>query len=115
MIKKNFFENKKVRYYLWGSIALGMVILIMDSEMAGIVYRYILDFGVFFIAPAIIATMELFNVQRTEKGTIRVTWFRGILLVITMSLVLYALFPFTEYDFLYNDFFMKVKTAVQFW
>ncbi len=113
LLKKNYYENKKVKGYLWGSIILGMVILIVDTEMAGIVYRYILDFGLFFLAPAMIAIMEIFNGKRTEES--RNSWFRIIILIIIMSLVLYALYPFVEYDFLYNDFFMKVKTAVQFW
>lgn len=55
------FKNKKLLGFTVSSLVCGVVIVIADIEMAGILMRYMCDFGIFLCIPAAMILMEYLN------------------------------------------------------
>lgn len=95
-----------------------MVILFMDTQMAGLVGRYLMDFGWMFCLAAIfmMASVEENSSDRTLKLFVRigvlVSIFWGFLYEFLLAFNIHTNSALQEFC---PDFYYKVQSAVEFW
>ncbi len=98
-------------------LAGGVLLAILDAEMAGILQRYFADFSFLFLAPAVLL---IFIVNENMlAGTTRTLLMKGLICVVAISVVYSWLVGFAPetgwvseiYPWIYQD----VVEAVQFW
>ncbi len=107
---KKEINNKTLFYLSLSSLIGGFIIIIADTQMAGILPRYISDFALFFTIPTIIIILSLIN-----KLDIR--YVKLLLSFIVISLIFNALIYFqAEYLFYGNPYLLpKLTYLFSFW
>ena len=96
-------------------ISSAVIITIADTEMAGILTRYVQDFSwLLFLGAAILAFTLYEGIRRTRKQR----YFHGILSVLVVCTLLYQLAVSLQFGGLANDMpsrFFYLKYLFQFW
>ena len=81
-------ERKKnvINGMFWLSILFGVIIIAADTEMAGILQRYVADFAFFFFFAAALVVLSLEGLFKGKEGE---DYFRKIFLVLCILTLLY--------------------------
>ncbi len=116
MIFKKYIRKSAAADLAFASILAGAVIILMDTEMSGILPRYFCDFSIFFLFAAFLAWLALYE---HTKGVLR----KGMLLFLAASflaMIVYEgvfFFPDTQLalEETRRDLFSAVKYQVMFW
>ena len=103
---------------LWGfsllSILFGVCLVILDTEMAGILPRYYSDFSLFFLFPALLFLLSL--LEETENSPWRSRWLLLPLLLCIAGLCYQFFMIFADKDTNLNDIlFNRISYLIQFW
>lgn len=115
-----FIKRKFKKKNIWAigilCLILGLLVICVDTEMSGILPRYVLDFSYLFYIAAIIFTLKVDEIIPKEKKHI----FRTIILILIGCTLLYHfLFIFTDVSETlkeYNStFFYQWFYNIQFW
>lgn len=114
---KKFYDNKKLYIVHVMSILFALVIVVMDAQMAGILYRYMSDFMIFLLVPSCMAVMYL---EPKLKGNVCYEPIVRVFLgVMAYSFVLYNLLYIVldAYNFqeMNPEFYYRIASVVQFW
>ena len=64
---KNYIKNKKLYVSSILCILFGLIIVILDTQMAGLVDRYFSDFSVYFIFASLIICLSLANTKESKS------------------------------------------------
>lgn len=116
IFKLKKFINKKIIFYTClGLIASALVIVIMDTEMAGILARYITDFSFLLIFSSILIILSINENSKINKDIL----LRIVLVLVIISL-LYQFFYFfvSILDQFKNNnlrFWLEFYYMIQFW
>ena len=57
--KRRLLKDKKLNTITWMCIAFGLIIVAADTQMAGILFRYLCDFGIFFSIAAVLIILSI--------------------------------------------------------
>lgn len=96
------------------SVVFGVVIAVVDAQMAGILVGYIGDFAVFFFLPAILFVLAL--LEKTQNSEYRANWYQLVAGLCAAGLVYQVLFVFAGTHFNENSLlFHQVRYALEFW
>ena len=80
---KSYFKDKKIYWFSVLSVIFGFIVIIVDTEMAGILPRYFTDFGYLLLIPTIIIIFSL------EKVIFKNKTLRNLLIVSILLALLY--------------------------
>lgn len=61
---KKLFDDKRIKLFTIMSMIFAIIVIVVDTQMAGILYRYLADFMVFLLIPAV---LTLFAVEASIK------------------------------------------------
>lgn len=64
--KKNF-KDKKLFYFGLISIIFGLIIVVLDTQMAGLLERYFADFSIYFIFASLLVILSFIDVTNLNK------------------------------------------------
>lgn len=64
---RNYFKNKKLYIFSLVSILFGLVIIILDTQMAGLLERYFSDFSIYFIFSSILVILSIVDNAKLDK------------------------------------------------
>lgn len=67
---RKYFENKKLYVFGLVSIIFGFIIIILDTEMAGLLERYFADFSIYFIFTSLLVILVFINYTSLNKEII---------------------------------------------
>ena len=67
--KRQLLKRKKVDIFTYLCIAFGAILILLDTEMAGILFRYVCDFGIFFSIGAVLLLLSLTDVAADRKSS----------------------------------------------
>lgn len=115
---KDFFRNKKLYYLTMLFSISSIIILILDTNMAGILPRYILDFEWLLALSTVIVLLNIFETWKNKKINIEVL--NRILYTIVVITLIYNFFLLFT-DISYNlkstmpTLFYKIYYMIQFW
>ena len=82
---KNYFKDKKLYWFSVLCIIFAFVVIIADTEMAGILPRYFMDFSYLLLIPTVIIIFTL------EKNILNNKLLKQIFIVLIFVAVLYEL------------------------
>lgn len=106
-----------VVHLAYASMLIAILIVLTDTEMSGILMRYVSDYSVFFLLAAMIAAL-IFDTS-LKRGVLRNTWlyFLTICLLITVTYqgLIFFLDTGEALQDLRKDLFVQVKYQVMFW
>ena len=63
---KNYIKNKKLYVSSMLCILFGLIVVILDTQMAGLVDRYFSDFSIYFIFASLIVCLSLANAKESN-------------------------------------------------
>ena len=87
---KNQLKTLGLGAFALASLALGLVVVCADIEMAGILHRYYTDFGFFLVLPAVLTALSLY--QKAKKSPVWLALYhRGLFSVSAFSAGMYFL------------------------
>lgn len=113
---KKIFKNKNAFNLALISTILGIIIIIFDTIMSGILPRYIADFSWLFIISTIIIVMQLYDILKKKH---QMMFLKVILIFIGAAFIYQFLFLFTDISLLLVDnnpiSFYKMSYFLQFW
>jgi len=104
LCKKDFYTDKLHGKIHVASLLMGLLVLIADTEMAGLLYRYQLDFDFFLMLPLFLVLLQLYKSFAKMDSKISVYATRFLMLLMAGSLVLYFLIPFVAGNTLDSKF-----------
>ena len=109
----------KKRLYLFNvlSIVFAMIIVIVDTQMAGLLIRYTNDFGLFLFLPTVITIFVLMDTYNKLEiyGYLRsIVVFLSILSLIYNSMVIFAS-DMQSYQEMCPVLYYKIAYGIQFW
>lgn len=114
---KKVLKEKNLLYFVLSSLAFAVIIVIADTEMAGLLQRYTVDFTWFLFIPACLCSMAI--AEAYEKSEIYGKICCTIACLCGLSFLYDASAFFFVGDFSISDwnpeFFNKVMYAVKFW
>lgn len=94
LFQKNFYQNKTHKKLHIAALAAGAIVLIVDTEMSGMLYRYLLDFDLFLLFPLVLVLIQLYSNLKEKENNIIVYFTQFLMLLMLYSLVLHFLIPF---------------------
>lgn len=115
---KDFFKNKKLYYLTMLFSISSIVILILDTNMAGILPRYILDFEWLLALSTVIIILNIFETWKNKKTNIIVlNRILYSIVVITLIYNFFLLFIDISYTLksMMPTLFYKIYYIIQFW
>lgn len=65
---KKYFTNKKLYYASLLSLVFGIIVVLLDTQMAGLVERYFSDFSIYFIISSIIVVLAYINSHDSQNS-----------------------------------------------
>lgn len=99
------------------SMAIALVIVIVDTEMSGILMRYVSDFSVFLLFAAVIAALLFYD--RLSPGVMKSSMIAFLIICLLLTVVYQGLIFFQDTGEalrdLRKDLFVQVKYQVMFW
>ena len=99
------------------NVIFALVIVLVNTQMGGIIYRYMSDFMVFLILPSCITVMKTINGM--EDNGYNIHLLRFFMCIMLYSLLLYHMLYFSEeiHDLKHMNpiMYYKISNAVQFW
>lgn len=115
--KKIIQDNKMFKVALF-SIISGFILVILDTQMAGILQRYVSDFYWLFCIPSIIVIFSIFNHNKKDK--IKKYILEILILFVIFAIIYQFLYMFDDqllHDMLNNstDFYFKWYYLLQWW
>ena len=114
---KNLFKEKKLYYFNIMSITFGFIIVVVDTQMAGLLIRYVGDFGIFFFLPTIVVIFVLMEKLNLTNAYKYIQIF--IICMVCSSLLYNGLLIFVDDPQSYKEFcpvlYYKIAYAIQFW
>lgn len=115
-LHKNFKKNV-VMYGTFLCMAIGMGIIIIDTEMSGILMRYFSDFSIFFLLAAALAWFLLYQKARGEVVKKCLISFLVLCLILSAAYqgVIFFLDVGETLSDLHTELFAEVKYLVMFW
>lgn len=117
---KSDIKDNRIYHFSLISIIIAIIIVLLDTQMAGILYRYTMDFTMFLYIPAIVVVLIIIqNFGNYKVNSKKKQCFYNILLFFSIiSLVFSVCVIFSkelEY-FKFNPlFYYTVKSLLQFW
>ncbi len=114
---KSYFQEKETYYMAITSLLLTFIVIIFDIQCAGLLPRYISDFGYLFNTALCLLVLAIDHKRFDKK---RKAFFRKIFLILIMCSFLYEfLFLFTDISVSLQkwnpEVFYKVSYFIQFW
>ncbi len=116
---KKLYPKKELFYLCLTSIISALIILIMDVEMAGILYRYFADFSFLLTIPTVIVVLTLQNSNQVEKQTKQVIL--TLMLIFIIGSIGYQFLTIFQ-DYYFRDFincnppfYFKWNYLLQWW
>lgn len=100
VVYKRYYDNKKIRTFHISLLVMGLIVLILDTEMAGLLYRYTLDLDLFLIIPLILTMIQLYSHFQKMDTKIGVYATQFILVLIYIGLGIHFLMPFVADNYL---------------
>lgn len=111
---KKRLQTRKLWAFCLLSVLFGFVLVILDTEMAGILPRYYSDFSLFFLIPAVIFVLAL--CEETYESPYRSRWLSLISVLCLIGLIYQFFMIFADNDTNLNYvLFNKVGYLIQFW
>lgn len=111
---KDMLKERKLYSITAGSILFGLIIVIADTQMAGILVGYMGDFAIFFFVPMAIVVMSILEVLKSEKTS--KNWLQLISGLCILSICYNYLVIFVNSNIGINStLFQKISSAIQFW
>ncbi len=103
---------------LWGfsllSILFALVLVILDTEMAGILPRYYSDFSIFFFLPALFCLLSILETSGDDISRNR--WLLLTVILCAVGLIYQFFMIFADQDTnLSEELFQKISYLIQFW
>ncbi len=111
---KNIIKDKKLYQISIASVIMAIIIVILDTQMAGILPRYLCDFGFLFGISTIIVILSLLN------NNLNIEYQKLIVVAIVICLLLHSFSFFTcrnvliNYDYLIAIYY-KIYYTFMFW
>lgn len=114
---RKYFEDKKHLYACILCTVFTLIIVFADTQMAGILTRYVADFGLFMYFGAAIAFVAVYKGQKTDEARKILITLLVIGLLITFSYNFLLIFSGSgESVKRYNpDLYYRVKYLISFW
>lgn len=114
---KSYFKEKICYYMAYLCLLLAFIVLIFDTEKAGMLIRYISDFGYLFILSL---CFLVFSVDHTLRDKRKRLLFQKVFLLLLVGSFLYEfLFLFTDITLTLQKWnstlFYKISYFIQFW
>jgi len=101
----------------FAGMVIGLVIVIVDTQMAGILMRYFSDFSVFFLFAALLIWLLFF--ERVQKGALRDGLLLFLFVCLLISVVYQGLIFFSDtgeaLQDLRKDLYAQAKYLIMFW
>ncbi len=101
----------------YAGMIIGFIIIVVDTQMAGILMRYFSDFSIFFLLSALLIWLLFF--ERTPKGALRdgLLWFLVVCLLLSVFYQGLIFFSDTGEALrdLRKDLYAQIKYLVMFW
>ena len=98
---KSYFKDKKLYWFCVLSFIFAIIVLIADTEMAGILPRYLMDFGYLLLIPTIVI---VFALEKTlEKNRV----LKSFVIILIFAAIIYEIF------FLFVDSAPSIKDTMQ--
>lgn len=114
---KNILMKKRLYLFNVLSIVFAMIIVIVDTQMAGLLIRYTNDFGLFLFLPTVITIFVLMDTYNKLEiyGYLRsIVVFLSILSLIYNSMVIFAS-DMQSYQEMCPVLYYKIAYGIQFW
>ena len=117
--KKKWYDKADIRPYIiaCAALAMGVIIIVIDSQVAGILTRYYSDFSWMLLLGAAIAVLAEYNYMQSDKE--KQTLIKIVLVCFIISFVVFGLNIFNDVDnsvSKYNPkFFYQMKYLIGFW
>lgn len=71
--KQQLLKRKKVDIFTYLCITFGVALIMLDTEMAGILFRYLCDFGFFFSMAAVLLLLSITDAIADRRSTAKET------------------------------------------
>ena len=89
---KNFLTNKKLYYTAILSLLFGFIVVLLDTQMAGLVERYFSDISIYFIISSIIVILAYINSHNNQN-------FLKLLFIFTLFALLFSVLRLFALDY----------------
>lgn len=109
------FKEKKLFYFIVTSLIFGMALLIIDTQVAGILSRYIGDFAFLFMIPAIIIVLIILENAKDKTNIISFVVFALAYSVIYNFLTTVSGIPAAAMKDANPTVYYDIAYLVQFW
>lgn len=114
---RKYIKQKKVMLMSFVSMAIGLIIVVADTEMSGILMRYFSDFTIFFLFAGILAWLLIYD--RLNSDAIKRTMILFLIICVLTMVIYQGLIFFLDtgeaLKDLRPDLFSFVKYQVMFW
>lgn len=117
MFRRNFYAQKRIYAVHVMSVLSALIIVVMDTQMAGILYRYTMDFMIFLYIPAI---MAIFCLDNKLKDNVCYVWLmRGVWACFMWGMLYYGLFYVVQdadnMEYMNPELYYRIASKIQFW
>ncbi len=106
-------KSKGLYAFVISSLVFALVVVIADTEMAGILYRYYADYSYLLLLPAVLVALALCTRYTNKHVAFMVVCLSGLSLLYDAAL----LFASGDYyiDSTNPDFYYSITSAITFW
>lgn len=110
---KKELKSKGIYVFIICSVVFSVIVAMADTQMAGILYRYYMDYSYLMLLPAILVAFTLFEKYRDKRLIFVVTLLCAICLCYDGALI----FVQGDYSHDYSNpnFYYKITSALTFW
>lgn len=117
ILLRKYIKKNTVSLMAFGSMLIGLVIIVADTEMSGILMRYFSDFSIFFLFAAFLSWLLLFDC--TKEGAVR----NSMLIFLLICFIFVAVYQGSIFFIdtgealkdLRKELYSQIKYQVMFW
>lgn len=105
---KTYLKNKKLYYTALLSLIFGFIVVLLDTQMAGLVERYFSDISIYFIISSIIVILAYIN-NHENQNILKVIFIFALFALLFSILRLFAL-DYQSLDICNPKLYYKIKS-----
>ncbi len=120
LFKKDLFKNKSQYTLLYASIIMAFIVAVLDTQMAGILMRYLTDFVWLLMIAATITMMAMYENYAACGSELQIKRLRGVIIVlcaISLAVAFLSIFAHSKNAVWFSNSiaYSYIKHLIAFW
>ncbi len=118
IFRKDLFEDKRAHRMIWFGMIMTLMITIADTQMAGLLTRYYMDFVWLMMMASVITVFALYNrAVTTSNSTANIINVTGLLTAATIAMAFLSIFAHTEDAIVSTnpELYYGIEHMIAFW